>query len=65
MKAPFAWEDWYMSIACAVLFVPFLLLLIYLVKRIRDNKPIIRKVKVEPKTAATSVGYAGNRTYQR
>ena len=36
-------------IACAVLFVPFLLLLIYLVKRIRDNKPIIRKVKVEPK----------------
>ena len=49
MKAPFAWEDWYMSIACAVLFVPFLLLLIYLVKRIRDNKPIIRKVKVEPK----------------
>ena len=22
MKAPFAWEDWYMSIACAVLFVP-------------------------------------------
>ena len=25
------------------------MLLIYLVKRIRDNKPIIRKVKVEPK----------------
>ena len=49
MKAPFAWEDWYMAIACAVLFTPFLLLLIYLVKRIRDNKPIIRKVKVEPK----------------
>ena len=49
MKAPFAWEDWYMAIACAVLFAPFLLLLIYLVKRIRDNKPIIRKVKVEPK----------------
>ena len=49
MKAPFAWEDWYTSIACAVLFVPFLLLFIYLVKRIRDNKPIIRKVKVEPK----------------
>lgn len=28
---------------------PFLLAAIYLVKRIRDNKPIIRKVKVEPK----------------
>ncbi len=49
MKAPFAWKDWYVAIACAVLFVPFLLLLIYLVKRICDNRPIIRKVKVEPK----------------
>ena len=49
MKAPFAWEDWYVSIAAALLFVPFLLALIYLVKRIRDNKPIIRKVRVEPK----------------
>ncbi|WP_300701352.1 hypothetical protein [Bacteroides sp.] len=49
MQAPFAWEDWYVAIACVLLFVPLLLLLIYLVKRIRDNKPIIRKVKVESK----------------
>lgn len=49
MRAPFIWEDWYIAIACVLLFVPFLLLLIYLVKRIRDNKPIIRRVKVEPK----------------
>lgn len=49
MQAPFAWEDWYVAIACVLLFAPFLLLLIYLVKRIRDNKPIIRKVKVEAK----------------
>ena len=49
MQAPFAWEDWYVTLACVLFFVPFLLLLIYLVKRIRDNKPIIRKVKVEPK----------------
>lgn len=49
MNAPFAWEDWYGSITCGVLFVPLLLLLIFLVKRIMDNKPIIRKVKVEPK----------------
>lgn len=49
MQAPFAWEDWYVAIACILLFVPLLLLLIYLVKRIRDNKPIIRRVKVEPK----------------
>lgn len=49
MQAPFVWEDWYGFIACAVLLVPFGILLFYLVKRFFDNKPIIRKVKVEPK----------------
>ena len=49
MNPPFAWEDWYMFIACVLLLTPFLLLGIYFVKRLRDNKPIIRKVKVEPK----------------
>lgn len=48
MDAPFVWEDWYVAIACALLFTPFLLLLIYLIRRIRDNKPIIRKVKITP-----------------
>ena len=48
MSSPFVWADWYMVIACVLLFSPFLLLLIYLIKRIRDNEPIIRKVKVEP-----------------
>ena len=46
------WEDWY-----GVLFRTFLLvfsgfLLYYLIKRFFDNKPIIRKVKVEPKLPA-------------
>lgn len=49
MKAPFAWEDWYGLIACSFLALPLLALLCYLVIRIRDNKPIIRKIKVEPK----------------
>ena len=49
MDPPFAWEDWYMFIACVLLLTPFLLLGIYFVKRLRDNKPINRKVKVEPK----------------
>ena len=39
MKVPFTWEDWYVAIIMAILFIPFLLLLIYLVKRIRDNTP--------------------------
>ena len=25
MKAPFAWEDWYLFIACVLLLAPFLL----------------------------------------
>ena len=49
MQPPFVWEDWYGVLACAILFIPFILLLIYLVKRLFDNKPIIRKIKVEPK----------------
>lgn len=49
MRAPFVWEDWYGVFACVVLFIPLVFLLVYLIKRFFDNKPIIRKVKVEPK----------------
>ena len=55
MKVPFTWEDWYVAIIMAILFIPFLLLLIYLVKRIRDNRPIIRKIKVEPRLPAHQI----------
>lgn len=49
MKVPFVWSDWYGMIACSILVFPLIGLLIFLIIRIRDNKPIIRKVKVEPK----------------
>ncbi len=49
MKAPFSWADWYLAIGFVLLYVPLLFLLVYLIKRIRDNKPIIRKIKIEPK----------------
>lgn len=49
MKAPFVWKDWYGLIACSFLAFPLLALLIYFIIRIRDNKPTIRKIKVEPK----------------
>lgn len=48
----FVWSDWYLVIACIVLFFPLAFLLYYFIKRIRDNQPIIRKVKVEPKLPA-------------
>lgn len=49
MKAPFAWEDWYGLIGCSFLASPCWHWHIYFIIRIRDNKPIIRKIKVEPK----------------
>lgn len=49
MKAPFVWSDWYALIACAFLLFPVAGLLVYLAIRLKDNKPIIRRVKVEPK----------------
>lgn len=49
MKPEFVWEDWYGLIACSLISIPLLILLVYLIMRIKDNKPIIRKVKVEPK----------------
>lgn len=47
--APFVWSDWYAATACGLLFIPGILLLIYLINCIRSNQPIIRKIKVEPK----------------
>ena len=52
VRAPFVWSDWYGSLTCVVLLIPIVILLIYLIKRFFDNKPIIRKVKIEPKLPA-------------
>lgn len=49
MEAPFVWADWYALIACLLLLLPLFALLAYLILRLLDNKPIIRRVKVEPK----------------
>lgn len=49
MTPAFIWGDWIGMILCILLIAPIIFVLIYLVKRLRDNKPIIRKVKVEPK----------------
>lgn len=49
MSPPFVWKDWYGLIGTSLVSLPLLALLIYLIMRLRDNKPIIRKVRVEPK----------------
>ena len=52
LKPDFVWSDWYAVIACIAAILPMLWLLVYLIKRYRDNQPIIRKVKIEPKIPA-------------
>lgn len=49
MKPAFVWADWIGMIISLLLIAPIIFVLIYLIKRLRDNKPIIRKIKVEPK----------------
>ena len=58
MKPAFVWADWYGLIGFSILAIPLLILLVYLIIRIRDNKPIIRKVKVEPKLPPHQIGRA-------
>lgn len=49
MEPPFAWADWAPIIWLSLLAIPLAALLGFLLIRFYDNKPIIRKVKVEPK----------------
>lgn len=49
MKPPFMWEDWRLLIILSCLLCPLAVLLVYFIIRLCDNKPIIRRVKVEPK----------------
>jgi len=49
MKAPFVWGDWIGMIIITFLTILLILALVYFIIRLRDNKPIIRRIKVEPK----------------
>ena len=49
MQLPLAWVDWKPVIWKLPILFAIIIAAIYLIIRYRDNKPIIRKVKVEPK----------------
>ena len=49
MEPPFAWSDWALIICLSLMVIPLFILAVYLIMRYRDNKPIIRTIKVEPK----------------
>lgn len=45
----FVFWDWLLMIVYGLAIVLFVILIIYLYKRLKDNKPIIKKIHVEPK----------------
>lgn len=49
MAPPFAWEDWAGIIWLSILAIPLSVLIIFFIMRFNDNKPIVRKIKTEPK----------------
>lgn len=52
MKPPFVWKDFLVAFLCFILAFPLGGLLYYLSMRLFDNKPIIRRVKLEVKRPA-------------
>lgn len=49
MKPPFVWEDWSTLFWLSLLMIPLTLLAAYLIIRLKDNKPILRRMKQTPK----------------
>lgn len=49
MEPAFAWADWELIIWFSLFVIPLIVLAIYLIIRYRDNKPILRTIRLEPK----------------
>ena len=49
VEIPYTWQDLKPLVWKSLLLLPLIALIVYLIIRYRDNKPIIRLVKVEPK----------------
>lgn len=49
MEPPFSWDDWEGIIFASLFAIPLMILVIFLIIRFNDNKPIIRKIKIDPK----------------
>ncbi len=49
LEPPFSWSDWKLIIWLSLFIIPLVILVIYLIIRYKDNKPIIRTIKLEPK----------------
>lgn len=49
MNPPFAWADWALIFWLSVVFVPLAAVIVYLIVRYKDQKPILRQIFVKPK----------------
>lgn len=49
MNPPFAWADWALIFWLSVIFVPLAAVIVYLIVRYKDQKPILRQIFVKPK----------------
>lgn len=49
MDPPFVWSDWLVLALSLLLLAPAIYLVVYLVRRLLDNKPIIRRIQLTPK----------------
>ena len=46
MKPPFVWADWAGLVYCSFLVIIFVVILVYFWLRLRDNKPILHRMKI-------------------
>lgn len=51
MSPPFVWADWSSPLWISVIILVLTALLLYIIVRLKDNKPIIRRIKLKPKMA--------------
>lgn len=49
MNPPFTWVDWALIFWLSIIFVPLVVLVVYLIVRYKDRKPIIRQIFMKPK----------------
>ena len=51
MAPPFSWDDWDLLVWLSIIVVILTGVLLYVIVRLKDNKPIIRRIKLKPHLA--------------
>ena len=51
MRPPFVWEDWRQMLWLSFVALIISIVLVYIAIRLKDNKPIIRRIKMKPRIA--------------